>query len=610
MLSREPSYIGTIVSVSGATASVRLARSVASGLSIIHGNTYRIGQVGSFVRVPQGYQDLFGIVSEVGAEVVPEHVDPLEDTGRWMRIEMVGETVGGSFERGISQYPNIGDAVHLAVESDLHRVYGIEKLGQITIGSLSSAESIPAKLGLNEIVTRHTAVVGSTGSGKSTTVASLIRAITDFGTEHTEYPSARILLLDVHGEYADPLKDVADVFSVEPQQGENFLHVPYWALDSTDLLNFLTGQMNESHETAFTDKIFELKAKTRGAEGYPGVDETSITVDTPLPFSLKQLWHDLLDFESKTFVGLNRDTTTLENPGDPNTLTPPVYSPAGMGSAGPFLNQHAFGIRRQLNLLRSRLLDKRFAFLLEPGPWTPDLDGTIDKDLDELLEGWIGGQKPVTVLNLSGIPSGILDQLIGAILKIVYEALFWSRAKTEGGFWRPLLIVMEEAHRYLSELSTGLASETVQRIAKEGRKYGVGAMVVSQRPSEVNETVLSQCGTFITMRLSNPADRARVQGTLPDGVVALLDSLPVLRTGEAIVVGEAARLPMRCRITLPDEEFRPRSGDPEVSKLWSIPRRAEGYDRVVTSWRAQSPYAVTQDLEIDRIEVEDQTNDE
>ena len=281
-----------------------------------------------------------------------------------------------------------------------------------------------------------------------------------------------------------------------------------------------------------------------------------------------------------------------------------------MGAQGPFLNQQAFGIRRQLNLLRSRLLDRRYDFLLHPGPWEPDLEGNTESDLDALLSGWIGGEKPITILDLSGVPSAVLERLVGSILKVVYESLFWSREKSEGGIERPLLIVMEEAHRYLSSGADSLASETVQRIVKEGRKYGVGAMIVSQRPCEVDETILSQCGTFFALRLSNPTDRERVRGTLPDGLVSLLDVLPVLRTGEAIVMGEAAKLPMRCRITLPPEDRRPRSTDPEISDQGSLPRRAERYDRVVASWRAQRPRAVVRDLAIEREPVQDESKDD
>ncbi len=563
------------------------------------------------MRVPQGYQDLFGVVSEVGANAVPEQIDPAGDTGRWMRVELVGEVIGGNFERGISQYPNIGDFVHLATEQHLRRVYDIHGHEHVSIGTLSSAESIAAKVALNELVTRHSAILGSTGSGKSTTVASLLRAITTDADGAVSYPSARVLLLDVHGEYTEPLSDVAQVFSVEPQHsGQHALFIPYWALDMTDLLEFLAGGLEGNRESAFTDKITQLKLASLDAGHFPGISSASVTVDTPLPFSLKQLWYDLIDFEIATFEGKTRDESTLQNPGDPDSLTLPIYKPHAMGAAGPFLNQAAFGIQRPLNLLRSRLLDRRYDFLLHPGPWEPGLDGVSSEDLDSLLHGWLGGDKPITILDLSGVPSIILERLIGSILKIVYEALFWSREKTEGGNERPLLIVMEEAHRYLSESSGTLASEVIQRIAKEGRKYGVGAMIVSQRPSEVNETVLSQCGTFFAMRLSNPSDRERVQGTLPDGLVGLLDVLPILRTGETIVTGEAAKLPMRCRVTLPREQHRPRSEDPRVSDRWKLKRRSEGYERVVASWRAQSPLAVTKNLNIERIPVKDDLLDE
>lgn len=605
MLRRDPTFLGVIAAVSGAALNIRLAESVASGLTIFQGQTYKVGQVGSFVRVPQGYQDLFGVVSEVGANAVPENLDSVDDTGRWMKVELVGEVVGGTFERGVSQYPNIGDSVHLAVEEHLRNLYDIRGQGHIVIGSLSSAESIAAKVALNELVTRHSAILGSTGSGKSTTIASLLRAITTSNSESKEYPNARVLLLDIHGEYSAPLADVAQVFSGEPRDDQERLFIPYWALDSGDLLDFLTGGLEENSARAFTDKILEFKKASHESQNFPGVDSGSITVDTPLPFSLKQLWYDLLDVEIATFRGQNRDQSTLQTYGDPDTLTPPIYEPHGMGAAPPYLNPQAVGIQRPLNLLRSRLLDQRYGFLLRPGPWEPDLDGKPTRDLDELLAGWLGMEKPITILDLSGIPSGVLERLIGSILNIVYEALFWSREKSEGGISRPLLIVMEEAHRYLSDNLDGTASEVVQRIVKEGRKYGVGAMVVSQRPSEVNETILSQCGTFFALRLSNPSDRSRVQGTLPDGLVGLLDVLPVLRTGEAIVTGEAAKLPMRCRVTLPAREHRPRSEDPNVSDNWSMKRRIEGYERVVASWRAQSPLAVTADLNIVRTRVED-----
>ncbi len=603
MTATDPTYLGHVSAVSGSTITVKLAESLSSGLAMIDGHTYRVGQVGSFVRIPLGYQDLYGVVAEIGAAAAPQSVAVVDvdgqDTGRWMRVELAGEATGDHFERGLSQHPNVDDAVHLVTQKDLRRIYGGAEEDQIEIGTLSSAENIVVRLSLDALVTRHSAIVGSTGSGKSTTVASLLRSVVRTA-ENVAASGARILLLDVHGEYSAALGDLAKTFSASPSPGEEPLFVPYWALEAGELLDFVAGGLSDNHLIAFTDKIQELKENRLNAGALPGLDPQSLTVDSPVPFSLKKLWYDLINFETATFTGPQRDQPALEAAGDPATLTPPHYTPHAMGAAGPFLNQAAKGIRRQLNLLRSRLLDRRYDFILHPGPWEPDLAGQTAQDLDTLLAGWLGHDRPITILDLSGVPSSVLVRLIGSILRIVYEALYWSREKTEGGVLRPLLVVMEEAHRYVSPDSGNVAADVVKRIAKEGRKYGVGAMLVSQRPSEIDETILSQCGTLIALRLSNPADRGRVKGALPDNLSGLMDLLPVLRTGETIISGEAARLPVRCRVSLPPADRLPRSSDPEVSAAWRTRRVAEGYDRMVASWRAQRTTAVVRDIAISR----------
>ena len=610
MKSSDPTFLGKVSAVSGASITVKLTESLSSGMAIIDGHTHRVGQVGSFIRIPQGYQDLYGIVAEIGASAAPPTLAGNDiETGRWMRVELAGEAVGSRFERGLSQHPNIDDTVHIVTEGDLRRIYGGAEDDQVAIGTLSSAENITVRLSLDNLVTRHSAILGSTGSGKSTTVASLLRSILRT-VDAIGSPGARILLLDIHGEYSSALGDIANVFSATPQPGENALYVPYWALESGELLKFIAGDLSDSHLIAFTDKIQEMKESRLAASSLAGLDIQSLTVDSPVPFSLKRLWLDLIDFELATFEGAQRDQPALETPGNAETLTAPKYKPHAMGSAGPYLNQAAKGIRRPLNLIRSRMLDRRYDFILHPGPWEPDLSGIASQDLDTLLQGWLGHDKPLTILDLSGVPSSVLVRLIGSILRIVYEALFWSREKTEGGVLRPLLVVMEEAHRYVSPESGNIAADIVKRIAKEGRKYGVGAMLVSQRPAEIDETVLSQCGTLIALRLTSPADRARVKGALPDNLAGLMDLLPVLRTGEAIIAGEAARLPVRCRVFLPSSEHLPNSGDPEVSKAWAARRVAEGYDRVVASWRAQKTTAVVNQLTLVRTAINETDNGE
>jgi DNA helicase HerA-like ATPase len=583
--------LGYVGAVAGGSVSVRQHEGVASGIAIIGGRSYRVGQVGSFVRIPQGYHDLYGIISDVGASATPETIANVEKRGeRWMKIQLVGEVLETSFERGISQYPAINDQVHLVVEEDLARIYGTSDSGQVTIGRLSNAESIPVRIDLDKLVTRHSAVLGSTGSGKSTTVTSLLRSITVGQNGQQSFPNARILLIDIHGEYGQALGDSAKVFRINPLAGEAQLYIPYWALDLADLLPFLLGKTEEKALTAIYERILAMKTESAQKASYSGVEANSLTSESPLPFSLKSLWFNLIDPEIKTWNENTQLTSAIAKAGDAASLMPPTYPMPGMGNASPFANKtNVLSIRRQLEQLRSRLLDRQYDFMLHPGEWEPDLDGVPKNDLPMLLEDWIGHDKPITVLDLSGIPSAILTRLIGGILSITYEALFWSRERPEGGRNRPLLIVMEEAHRYLGHDDSSNARTAVQRIVKEGRKFGVGAMIVSQRPSEIDDTILSQCGTIFALRLSNSADRSKVQGALPDSLSGIIDSLPILRTGEAVIVGEAAKLPVRCRITLPEEGRRPASEDPQVARSWSRAKGKEDYHAVTATWRSQNP---------------------
>ena len=193
------------------------------------------------------------------------------------------------------------------------------------------------------------------------------------------------------------------------------------------------------------------------------------------------------------------------------------------------------------------------------------------------------------------------NDIIGVVLRVLYDALFWARNLSEGGRERPLLVVMEEAHNYLGGSGDGLAASIVKRIVKEGRKYGIGAMIVSQRPAEIDPTILSQCGTFFALRLSNSTDRSHVTGTLSDNLEGLTNMLPILRTGEAIVLGEAVTMPMRASIQPPPKDRRPDSQDPLVCDVlppeksqspggWNIHFNADAsYEDFVRVWRQQNP---------------------
>lgn len=606
-MTTKPTRLGAVVDVNGPTITVYLDESTLPGLAFVDGHSYRIGQVGSFVRIPLGYIDLFGVIAQAGAGSVAD-TNSHPHGSRWLTIEIIGESIaGGAFRRGVSTYPTIGDQAHLVIEPDLARIYGTEDTPSLVrIGGLAAAESIPAFANVDRLVTRHCAVVGNTGSGKSTTVAALLAALSD----PDRYPSARILILDLHGEYSAALRDRANIYRVNPDsaRSERALALPYWALTFDELVPLTFGHLDDVGYGAVREKIATLKKATATKYPCPGLGVDEITVDTPIPFSIHHLWFELHRSVNATHTvasnGQTQATEALEKdasgkpiqPGDPLGVIEPRYQPATLAAQATKIYQSAYpvNIRRQVDVLASRLRDPRQAFLFRPGAWASDLDGATKADLGALLSGWLGNEQPISIFDLSGIPSTILNQIIGVLLRIVYDALFWGRRFTEGGVERPLLIVLEEAHNYLDGADANRAGAAVRRIVKEGRKYGMGAMIVSQRPHEIDQTILSQCGTIVAMRLTNDRDRGYVSAMTADNLRAFMSMLPILRTGEAIIVGEGVHLPVRVLVDQPPPGRRPNSEDPlihsaETAGGWTKPKKREDYVQAMLAWRRQDP---------------------
>lgn len=578
--------MGSVSSVSSSSIIVELAESMESGIIIIEGKNYRIGQVGSFIKIPIGYNQLYGVTSESNESSTQETENIQTRSRRWIKVELIGEMIGGEFDRGISEYPSIGDDVHIVVDRDLKQIFGQPTAGQFTIGKLSSSDGIDVSLDLDRLVTRHSAILGSTGSGKSTSTASIIRSIVT-NNDRVRLPSARILLIDIHGEYESALGDIAKVFSVFPDS-KNPLYIPYWCISPESLIDFLCGNISETHKTLYLDKTIEEKKKSIVTNNIQNIPAESVTTSTPLPYRIKNIWHELYYDDTVTWQEKEHTNPAYakDGKGDAENLIPPKFLPPATSSNPPFKGGNSL-VKRQLEQMKSRLLDSQYSFLLKPGPWTPDKDGKIEKDLDQLLSDWLGHDQPITILDLSGMPSSRLSLLLGSILDILFESAIWGKNLNSGMRDRPLLVVLEEAHRYLSKKEDGLAKQMVQRIAKEGRKFGVGAMVVSQRPSEIDETILSQCGTIIALRINNATDRGIVKAAMSEGLAGIIDSLPVLRTGEAIIVGESAKLPTRCRISLLPADKYPNSRDPAVTTSWAQDRKAENYEALVSAWRNQ-----------------------
>lgn len=586
-MNKEETYIGKVRSVTGSSIAVELDERIQSTLPVINGVLYRVGQIGSFIKIPLGYIDLYGVVTQAGSDAIPESIAEKEEVklgSRWIKAVLLGEKINSRFERGVIQYPIADDEVHLVTNADLEIIYGsLDQEKTITVGRVSACESLAARIDLDRLINRHCAVLGSTGSGKSNVVSIILQAI----AQNTDLKKARIVLIDPHGEYGDRLNGLSQVFKINADisRNEKELTIPYWALPFHELMKIFPGRMNEQQLEHVRSTVHSMKLEGLSKLSMPPKKE-AITADSPIPFNIKRLWFDLDDFERQTYStkGIS-STKTLDttSPGDALSLKSNKYTPAGISSSPPFLNLSAKGLLGYLDLMRSRLLDQRYKFLFELGNLQPELDGEVTSDIGTLIQEWIGGEKPITILDLSSVPSEIMAPISGSILSIIYEFLYWGQNLDVGGRNTPTLFVLEEAHNYLKEGEDSIASRTIQKIAKEGRKYGSGLLLVTQRPSELDETVLSQCGSVIALRMTNSNDRGHIKNVLEDSLSDFTDLLPSLRTGEGLVLGEIVKLPMRTKFNKAKES---KSTDPLVSEKWKgNPLDKNNYNIVINLWR-------------------------
>ena len=594
-MNNSETQIGKVVSVTGNVMSVQLSDSIKSNMPIIDGIVYRVGQVGSFLKVPLGYTNLYGVVTQIGAAAIPEKLKELSEQDyakfhnqQWLSIVLVGEQSGKKFERGVSQSPTTGDSVHLVTRKDLSIIYGdnnSDSNNSITVGNISISEGLDAKIDLNKLVSRHSAILGSTGSGKSNAVGVVLRAISN-----KNFTNSRILVIDPHGEYNSILVN-SNVYKIQAdvENREKELFIPFWALPFEELISIFPGKLNDQNKDYLRNKIVE--ARIKGVqENAIEIDEYLVTADSPIPFSIKQLWFELDDFERQTFErrAEPESITDKKVTGDAEKLISNEYEPASAGGGAPFLNNGAKGLLNFLNGVRIKLSDSRYNFLFNPEKYLPSLEGKIKDDLSDLLFSWLGGEQPITILDLSGVPAEIMASISGTLLKITYDALFWGQNINVGGKEQPLLIVLEEAHSYLRSGEHSIASKSVQAIAKEGRKYGVGLLLVTQRPSELDETVLSQCGTIIALRMNNSKDRGHIRSAIQDELQSMIDLLPSLRTGEAIISGESVKIPSRIQFFKLSNA--PKGADPIVVEKWIQKRtnNIDSYKKLVSIWRKQN----------------------
>lgn len=579
-------YLGKIIRVDSSAVEVEVSDDIPSSAPIINGRLYKIGQIGTFVKMPMGNITTYGIVSSVSNTISkPEDTQAKQISGsRYLSVQLVGEKVGdGDFEKGIGTYPTINDEVHLVVENDLFDIYGEKNAGSIEVGKHSSSDNLSVYVDIHKLILRHCAILGSTGSGKSNTTVSLLKAIL------TDYLGSRIILVDPHGEYASAFP-TANVFKINDPNSP--LHVPFWLMNFDELAFFLVGAKPSDEQrpeyrllrewiTDFKKEHYQLKSGD--------VNPDFITADSPIPFSARKLWYEMNWWLNATFSEATKDNQTKANfrivdEGNYDELKSAKFEPYPMNNTAPYKSKHQDFYSYEKKLL-SRLKDSRFDFMFHSGDYK---DETSPKDLHDLLNEWIGSGSKLAILDLSGIPFEVLDITIGLITRFVYDSMFWGRNESYTGKNRPLLLAYEEAHTYLNKNENNSYSKTaVERIFKEGRKFGVGALIISQRPSEISETILAQVGTLIALRLTNSSDQSMVKSSSPDNLNSLIDLLPSLRIGEAVIVGESIKIPSRIRVQLNNP--RPTSEDPNLVECWSKdhPFSDENYKSVVTKIREQ-----------------------
>lgn len=585
-MTSEITYLGKIIRVDSSTVEVEVSNDIPSAAPIINGRLYKIGQIGTFVKMPIGNIYIYGVVSSVSN--TPNKADDVQLKynfgSRFLTVQLVGEKIGeDDFEKGIGTYPTINDEVHLVIEKDLFDIYGKKDAGSVEIGKHSSSENLAVYTDIHKLVLRHCAILGSTGSGKSNTTVSILKAILD------DYDGSRVVLVDPHGEYASAFPE-AKVFKINDVT--NPLFIPFWLMNFDELAYFLVGAKPNDDQRPeyrlFRELITKLK-RDNNILVSGTVDKNFITSDSPIPFSSRKLWWEMNWWLNATFSSSVKDdqngTTAQQiDTGDYENLDCAKFIPYPVNSQAPFKSKHTEFYSYERKVL-SRLKDSRFDFLFNPGTFK-GVAGT--KDLNDLLNEWIGSESKLTILDLSGVPFEVLDITVGLITRFIYDSMFWGRNETYTGKQRPLLLAYEEAHTYLNKNSNNSYSKlAVEQVFKEGRKFGLGALVISQRPSEISETILAQVGTFIALRLTNSGDQAIVKSSAPDNLNSLIDLFPSLRTGEAIIVGEAIKIPSRVRIKLNNP--RPTSDDPKLVECWKKqhPQTDENYKTVVTRIRQQ-----------------------
>ncbi|PAL21422.1 ATP-binding protein [Sphingopyxis sp. GW247-27LB] len=531
---RDELLVGEVIDIAGSTSRIILdagaiGRLAGSGDPAVA----MAGQVGAQIKVRVGNVWLLASIRdqqlhEGDRGVIVASVDFL---GEGDEEKLTGRI--HNFRRGVTRYPVPGSEVYAATSADLKQIYAADERAHVEIGTVYPTKDIRGSLYVDAMLGKHFALLGSTGTGKSTSAALILHRICELA------PQGHIVMIDPHGEYSAAFKGTGALFDVDN------LAMPYWLMNFEEHCEvFVTseGRERQGDCDVLAKCLLQARQKNRLAEGM-----TKLTVDSPIPYLLS----DLLAILSNEMGKLDKAT-----------------------SSAPFMR-----IKGKIEEMRA---DPRYNFMFSGMLVADTMAAFIGKIFRLPSDG-----RPISIIDVSGVPSDITSVVVAVLSRLTFDYAIWSRGEPQ----RPILLVCEEAHRYIPAKDVGQGQavrKILERIAKEGRKYGVSLGLITQRPSDLAEGVLSQCGTIISMRLNNERDQHFVKAAMPEGARGFIDSIPALRNRECIVCGEGVSIPIRVYLDTLEEDKRPASSDPLFSKLWrDTGGEVEILDRVVKRWRSQ-----------------------
>lgn len=476
-----------------------------------------------------------------------------------------------TFSRAVFALPEINRPVYPIEEKSLEDFMGIlsasskaDAATPLKVGTYTLDGKASAYIDGDKLFQRHAALLGSTGSGKSYTVASILE-------QSAQLPHANIIVFDLHGEYSSMkfashyrIAGISDLKETK----DSAVFLPFWLLNYDEMQSLFVDRSEESAPNQASElmrQVLELKKKSiEGLGKHELLD--GFTVDTPVPYKLADLIEAIADKDKEMVQGSKGE------------------------KQGPLFGK----LTRFLNRISVKTKDRRYAFMYQ-APAEYETYEALHQLATKLLGTGVkeeGVNPGIKIIDFSEVPSDILPVVVGLVARIVYQIQFWSSPGADGDARHPIVLVCDEAHLYLPSGAASVgpmekrALENFERIAKEGRKYGVGLMVVSQRPSDVSTTILSQCSNIISLRLANKTDQAVVKQLLPESLEGLMEVLPTLDVGEAVVVGDATLLPTRIKMSKPKHE--PRSATIPFWTRWATPKAEVDLVAAVENMRRQS----------------------